>query len=79
MTDSKNIRIYCFYNKDTFVPVQDELYIPVMAGNVVTQINLNVINSSSRKKNWEGYYSEETRNIVSDIYHEDLKYFEYEK
>lgn len=40
---------------------------------------LNVVNSSSRKKNWEGYYSEETRNIVSDIYHEDFEYFEYEK
>lgn len=62
MTDSKNIRIYCFYYKDTFVPVQDELYFPVMAGNVVAQTNPVIQGDDSgdsiSEKNF--YYSELT-------------------
>jgi hypothetical protein len=35
--------------------------------------------NASQRKNWEGYFFEETRNIVFDIYNEDFEYFEYEK
>lgn len=33
----------------------------------------------SQRKSWEDYYSDETKNIVSEIYKDDFDFFEYEK
>jgi hypothetical protein len=40
---------------------------------------LEIENSSTRKRNWRDYYTEETKNIVSEIYHDDFEFFEYKK
>jgi len=42
MSNSKNIRIYSFYYKNTVIPVNDELYCPVMAGNALKSNDINI-------------------------------------
>lgn len=39
---------------------------------------LEITNVSDRKK-WVDYYSEETKEIVAEIYHEDFDFFDYRK
>jgi len=40
---------------------------------------LKVVNTSDRNKKWEEYYSVELKETVSEIYHEDFEFFEYQK
>lgn len=39
--------------------------------------NLRKTNSSKRKQNYREYYDEETKNIVSEVYKQDIKLFNY--
>ena len=62
ITENKTIKIYSFYYKETEIPVSNELYIPVMAGNNLRPLNDNFTGddtgeSISEKNN---YYSELT-------------------
>jgi len=38
---------------------------------------LRVVNKSARKKNYRNYYDEETKHIVTELFKEDLEYFNY--
>lgn len=62
MNSEKEIRIYSFYYKDTTIPIADDLYIPVMAGNVIHPNQMHILGDDTgntiSKKN--PYYSELT-------------------
>ncbi len=62
MRNFRKIRVYSFYYSETIIPVHDELYVPVMAGNAVKRTRTDMIGddtgfSISEKNN---YYSELT-------------------
>lgn len=62
MAGRRNIKIYSFYYKDNVIPVNDELYQPLMAGNVEVENNLKIpgddTGDSISEKNY--YFSELT-------------------
>ncbi len=62
MKNYRNIRIYSFYYKKTIVPVDDDLYVPVMVGNasgtVQTEMTSDDTGDSISEKN--KYFSELT-------------------
>lgn len=43
----------------------------------IERIELPYINNSVGRKNYKEYYTEEIKNIVADLYKEDIKYFNY--
>ena len=62
MNSWKNIGIYCFYYKDTVIPIDNHIYYPIMAGNAVAENKIGIkgddtgISISEKNR----YYSELT-------------------
>ena len=59
MPNTNNIKIFCFYYKDSPIPVQNDLYLPVMAGNISVNSKLKIpgddTGDSISEKNYFNY------------------------
>ena len=73
--ENSSIKIYCFYYKETKIPISNNIYVPVMAGNKLKSLNENYIGDDTKKSISEknDYYSELTgiywvwKNTFQDI------------